>query len=1069
MPAVSRHACSLLVLLSLAGCGTAQPLTPQQELVYAAFNVCTREGRVDRNAQLARVAPDGRYWYRGLGEGAATSSTQTCMSEKVQFELEQEIVKLYGQGQYSAAIPLAERMLATREKVLGPEHVMVATGLNNLAELYREQSLYAQAEPLHRRALAIREKALGPEHPDVAWTLNNLALLHEAQGDFARAEPLHQRALAIREKARGPEHSEVATSLNNLALLHQAQGQYREAERLHRRALAIWEKVLGPEHRGVAVSLNNLAELYRTQGLYAQAEPLQRRALAIWEKALGPEHPDVALSLNNLAESSRDQGQYADAEALYQRALAIREKALGAEHPEVAATLNNLALLHHVQRHYEQAERLNRRALAIWEKALGPEHRMVATSLVNLAEVYGEQRQYAQAEPLHQRALAIREKVLGADHPDVATSLNNLALLYQAQNRSAEAVRLHRRAFAIFEKVLGSEHPNVAASLNSLAYSLASQGQVAEARQSYGRARDIMLAVRRSNVDLGEEARRALFQGGRAGLQNYANLLAGIARSRTSDATRGSAIADAFMVVEQARSGAAEAALAKAGARVAATEPGSAELARQVEDLRYRRQAAQKRLTAELASTHDTSRLTALRQSAQQLDRDLAAAVDRLLKAFPEYAELAVPEPIDVPAVQSLLRPDEALLSFFTLSERVLVWLVRPGRPPAYRDIAIKKADLASVVSRVRISVDQSRNSDLTAGLVPFDVAGAHELYKLLFEPLRSDLAGVKHLLVVPDDVLLPLPFAALVTRGDEELAGLYARNARADQKDVAAYARVSWLAKEYAVSTLPTATSLRALRRSGRPGGSETEPLIAFGDPVLQGRGLQRGGRLRSARDAPALLNELRMLDRLPGTREELLAVANALGADPGRALHLGARATKPTVMALNRAGRLGKARVLAFATHGLLASDLAELAQPALVLTPPNAPSAQDDGLLRLDDVLDLKLTSTEWTILSACQTASDDGSGEGLSGLTRAFLFAGTRSVLVSHWSVEDRATQALMTEVFRRYAGDSTLSRAEALRQGMLGLIGAASGSRSYFAHPFAWAPFFLVGEGGKEAR
>jgi CHAT domain-containing protein len=118
----------------------------------------------------------------------------------------------------------------------------------------------------------------------------------------------------------------------------------------------------------------------------------------------------------------------------------------------------------------------------------------------------------------------------------------------------------------------------------------------------------------------------------------------------------------------------------------------------------------------------------------------------------------------------------------------------------------------------------------------------------------------------------------------------------------------------------------------------------------------------------------------------------------------------------------------------------------------------------LLSLDEVLELKLPRTAWVILSACNTAASDDSGEGLSGLTRAFFFAGAQSVLVSHWSVDDHATQVLMDEVFSRYARNPNMPQAEALRQGMQALVQQANGRTAYLAHPFAWAPFFLVGEG-----
>lgn len=421
----------------------------------------------------------------------------------------------------------------------------------------------------------------------------------------------------------------------------------------------------------------------------------------------------------------------------------------------------------------------------------------------------------------------------------------------------------------------------------------------------------------------------------------------------------------------------------------------------------------------------------------------------------------------------------EALVAFLTLPNRVLVWLVRPDRTLVFHDVPLPRHGdveprrrLAQLVDRVRTSLDQSDNDGWSGRLLPFDIAGAHELYRLLFAPLGAQLVGVDHLIVVPGEVLLPLPFSALVTTMNGEphamLADLHARRAPLDAAELREYGRVAWLARAHAVTVLPSATSLRALRGASSSWQTGREPLIAFGDPVFDGTGRDRGGSMPDARDINVALATIRALNRLPGTRAELQAIAQALGADPARALFMDARATKPDLLALNRSGRLGDARVLAFATHGLLAGELAGLAQPALALTPPAVPSVEDNGLLRLEDVLGLRLAGTEWTVLSACRTAAADGSGEGLSGLARGFLFAGARALLVSHWAVDDDATRALMTLVFERYARDAHASRAEALRQAMLSLMarGGATGRPDY-AHPFAWAPFFLVGEGALE--
>jgi CHAT domain-containing protein len=211
--------------------------------------------------------------------------------------------------------------------------------------------------------------------------------------------------------------------------------------------------------------------------------------------------------------------------------------------------------------------------------------------------------------------------------------------------------------------------------------------------------------------------------------------------------------------------------------------------------------------------------------------------------------------------------------------------------------------------------------------------------------------------------------------------------------------------------------------------------------------------------------MESLHALDQLPRTRDELLTVAAILGVNAETNLLLGPRAVESEVRRLNASGRLGRAQVIAFATHGLLAGEVQGVTQPALVLTPPAVPTADDDGLLSLEDVLQLKLPQTDWVILSACNTAGDNGSGESLTGLARAFFFAGARSLVVSQWSVDDRATKALMAETFQRYGKHPSLPLAKALQAGMLALLDHATKEPSlrYFAHPYAWAPFMVVGD------
>jgi CHAT domain-containing protein len=166
--------------------------------------------------------------------------------------------------------------------------------------------------------------------------------------------------------------------------------------------------------------------------------------------------------------------------------------------------------------------------------------------------------------------------------------------------------------------------------------------------------------------------------------------------------------------------------------------------------------------------------------------------------------------------------------------------------------------------------------------------------------------------------------------------------------------------------------------------------------------------------------------------------------------------------VKALSRAGELSRYRVVAFATHGLVSGELKGLAEPALVLTPPEAASLEDDGLLTASEVAQLELDA-DWVILSACNTAAgSSGGGEALSGLARAFFYAGTRSLLVSHWPVYSDAAVRLTSEALGAMAEEPGMGRAEALRRSMLAFLDEDALPAD--AHPARWAPFSLIGEG-----
>jgi CHAT domain-containing protein len=306
-------------------------------------------------------------------------------------------------------------------------------------------------------------------------------------------------------------------------------------------------------------------------------------------------------------------------------------------------------------------------------------------------------------------------------------------------------------------------------------------------------------------------------------------------------------------------------------------------------------------------------------------------------------------------------------------------------------------------------------------------------------------------------------------------------------------YRDVAWLTRKHAITVLSSVSSLRALRDLAKVSHA-SDAYIGFGNPLLDGEpekfkedeqaaklareklcdptlrdrvasllGL-RGGTRAITRSGSGVVDvaDLRSWAPLPETADELCDVAHDLGSDPKTHVFFGTMATETKIKQLSGEGSLAKYKIVHFATHGAVAGEISRTSEPGLLLTPPDKANETDDGYLSASEIAALKLDA-DWVILSACNTAAGDAKGaEALSGLARAFFYAGARSLLVSHWEVASESTVKLITKAIAELKSDPKIGRAEALRRSMLSMIDTG---KEYEAHPAFWAPFVLVGEGG----
>ncbi len=887
-------------------------------------------------------------------------------------------------------------------------------------------------------------------------------MLYREQGRHTEAESLFNRSLAILEKALGPEHPKVGTSRNNLATLYQQQGRYTDAEALYRKGLTIVEEALGSEHPDFAALLSNLAEVYRAQGRLAEAEPLLERSLAIVEKTIGPEHPRVATPLNNLALVYQADGRFSEAEPLFERSLAIMEKKLGPDHAELASPLNNLAMVYRAQGRSADTEALLKRSIAITEAAFGTEHWSLGSSLNNLALLYQDQRHFADAEVVYRRSLALWEKTLGPDHVEVGTLLNNLAWLALAQNDMAGAAGFWRRSTALY--------------------------------------------MRRAERGLGDGTGEA--STGEA--QRCGWIFDGLVKVTQRLATESHGDADQlaeemFSTAQWGRGSEAAASLAQMAARSAAKDPALGPLVRERQDLVGEWRLKDKLLIQARSRPPAERQADSERQLTGRLfdiDKRLAEIDARFKNDFPDYSALASPRPMSAVKAQAALGDDEALVLFLDtdarfkpLPEETFVWVVTAAEARWVR-VEVGTQALTDYVAALRCGLDDSawkgdgalrcrtllqlEKRPAKDDPLPFSTGISYELYETLFGQV-ADLIKGKHLIIVPSGALTRLPFQVLVT----------------EPPPSEGFAKARWLARDHAITILPAVASLGALRRVGRPSAAK-RPMIGFGNPLLDGlqadkedgatykeraelarsktsctapanlrtslwRGFRRGPEAVPQSGGLASLDYLRVQPPLPETADELCAVARDLKADV-REIRIGARATETEVKRLSASGDLARYRIVHFATHGTLAGELRGTSEPGLLLTPPATATAGDDGYLAASEIAGLKLDA-DWVILSACNTAGAEAKGEAaeaLSGLARAFIYAGARALLVSHWPVDSDVTVKLISSAARESTGGARIGRAEALRRAMLALIDSAD---ELERHPANWAPFVLVGEGG----
>lgn len=971
--------------------------------------------------------------------------------------------------------------LAGLEATLGTEDPEVAVTLDSLAGALLKAGKAGDAIAARARALGIREKLAGGG--------GALVEVLKAHGRFmmSAAEPAKAAAafarvadLVVAESGR--DSLAAADAFEDLSLARRGAGEMNSAENLLREAIAIRER-----HDALA-NADGVAALIRLAGFASDrddviaAEAGYKRAIALGEAALGPDDPLVAFALNFLGTIYFGQNRLDESELLLKRALAVMEKS-GIKGSTAAAVRSSLSLLLAASQRYDEAIANLTAAAAAFAAEYGDDSLDVARVKANIGQLRERKGEYVVAEKELRDAMAVLGKS-AAGREALSGATLSLAMALKGQGRFDEAATILADLLVERAAQWGEGDRQTVQVLSSLALVRAAQGNDAAAA-----------ALLEAHVAATERAANANARAAGAQLTGviedraisagavYDHLARTYARlAEKNPAERDAFAQKAFLVSQRVIESQAAGALQQMASRQASGSGELARLLRRREDLVDAWRDADRRRTQ--MRTLDAGKRDAAAEKAQEAqlaetDASLRALDADVKARFPDYQSLQRPAPLDFSAVQAALGDDEVLLFYADLNRMndedfaTYLWAVPKSGSPRWVKLDKATGQISGAVRHMRgllgVGGDTRGAQKLGAGQQA-DRTGevltaGEEIYKVVLAPVADLIAG-KNLVIVPSKKLANLPFQLLVSK-----------TAPAGSTD--RYRDARWIARDHAITVLPSVSALAALKNLPS-GAADRAPYLAFANPLLAGRfGDDRRAFARSGcaparqaetlvaaaelpevstlfRGAAADVAAVRALAPLPETTDEVCAVADALGVGVD-ALRLGADANETEIKAMSENGALEKARILHFATHGLVSGELQGLAEPAIVMTPPDAPSSANDGLLTASEVTTLRLDA-DWVILSACNTASGEGGGEALSGLARAFFYAGARALMVSHWPVNSEAAVSLVTKAAGEIARDPTVDRAEALRRAMVAEID--KGGRH--ADPANWAPFILVG-------
>lgn len=951
-------------------------------------------------------------------------------------------------GRYDQALEYLQQGLVLARELKNREQERRT--LEQLGLIYRDSGNSDKALEYLRQALALAKEL--KDRKTEAAILGSIGLVYMHLALDHKALTLHQESLSISREIK--DRYEEARSLSNIGLTFKQLGQYDQALQYYQQALEINKEF--HDYGIESVTLGNIGDVYLKQGQYDKALEYCQKAQALNKQI--KYGIDEGSNLQRLGVIYDYLGQYDKAREYLQQALAISQKSQDRSLPEL--NLNSLGIVYFRLGQYEKALEYLQQSLAV--ARVNQERRQQADVLANIGLVYGVLGQKTKSLQIYQQVLALRKDLKdrsgeGAEQINIGQTYVGLGVY----DKGREALRIGLK----IGKELG-ESENIWRAQTGLGNVATKLGDYRNALVSYRQALDSIEALRTGLSD--KETRISFMQGK---LFVYDDLIVLLKFLHEKFPSQGYD-RDSLEIFERKQGRVFLEEMGKSGARHFSGLPDAVK--NQETETEVQLTQTQAALTKERSQPDpNPEQIQALENELQKLVTTLSNLKAEIRNKYPEYYALKYPQPATLEELQrKVLKPGEVILAYGVMADQTYLWMIGKEQFGLYT-LPIKESDLVAKINNFR----KERETILTAleNQEPMDKINrlsqsslekmhpqAQELYKLLIpEGARKVVNAARLWYIVPTGPLYSLPFEALIAPGNSD-----------SQKP-------RYLVEDHALAYLSSASLLKNLRESqARRNEKPTFPFLAFANPVYLETEASEGTTTISdpkqeplAPANPAMLKGLRTraylkglgkanFPELPETADEVRAISADLQApEESHPLQLREAASRSNVLSLNQAGQLEKYRYLVFSCHGILPSEVDKVNQPALVLSNPD-PQLKTEGFLTMADVLGLKLNA-DLVALSACNTGRGKvQKGEGVIGLTRAFMYSGTSAISVTLWSVESESVKSLSIGFFKNLKEGR--GRAAALRESKLRLIRGEE--ENLYRHPFFWAPLVVFGEG-----